>query len=64
MVLSGVTFWDEGDDTLFGSMDSSSDSESENDKKQPNKRNQKKGKPDDDRFEPGGHKPLKNVLAT
>jgi hypothetical protein len=40
MVLSGVTFWDEDDDTLFSGMESSSESESEKDKRvPPNKRN-------------------------
>ena len=33
MVLSGVTFWDDGDDTLFAGMDSASESEPEPEKK-------------------------------
>lgn len=77
MVLSGVPFWEEGDDTLFG--DSAEDEgahEQEELHEAPEatpsnsrpalrgKGDKKKKEKDDDRFEEGGHRPLKNVLAT
>jgi len=62
MVLSGVPFWEDGDDSLFADMDG--DESSEEEEKKPQRRGTLKKKVDDDRFEQGGHKPLKNVLAT
>ena len=47
-VLSGVPFWEEGEDAMFES------DEEEGDVGQ---------SVDNDRFDEGGHKPLKNVLA-
>lgn len=46
-VLSGVPFWEEGEDAMF-------ESEEEEELGQST---------DDNRFDEGGHKPLKNVLA-
>ena len=66
-VLSGLTFWDEGDESLLADMDSGSEEEIEKKPTPITKRNLKdKGKKNknDDRFEEGGHRPLKNVLAT
>jgi len=57
MVLSGVPFYEEGDDALFGD-----DSETEQED-QDTKKNAKAAQ-DDNRFDEDGHKPLKNVLAT
>jgi hypothetical protein len=64
MVLSGVAFWEEGDDSLFADMDDDESSEEE-----PTPKNGGKGgkgsqkTKDDNRFDEGGHRPLKNVLA-
>ena len=66
MVLSGVPFWEEGDEALFGDMDDDEE-ESEEEKAPvqqkgpPGKNRGKKG--NDDKFDDDGHKPLKNVLA-
>lgn len=68
MVLSGVPFYEESDDALFGDMDDdSSDEEAQNTPKEqeaPKRLGDKnKVQVDDDRFDDDGHKPLKNVLA-
>ena len=67
MVLSGVPFWEEGDDALFGDMDEEEESEEDRSSKQrggqPGKGKGQKGGADDNQFDEGGHKPLKNVLA-
>ena len=49
MVLAGVPFWEEGDEALFGDM---TDEEEENDQQA-----------NDNQFEEGGHRPLRNELA-
>lgn len=55
MVLSGVPFYEEGDDALFGDDDESQDEEPA--------QAALKSKSSENKFEDGGHKPLKNVLA-
>jgi len=55
MVLSGVPFLEEGDDSLLGDIDEGSDSDDST---------AKKGRTDENKFDEEGHKPLKNVLAT
>jgi hypothetical protein len=65
MVLSGVAFWEEGDEALFADLDEGSESEEEDQATkggQPAKKTSKAAA-DDNRFEEGGHRPLKNVLA-
>lgn len=51
MVLSGVPFWEEGDDSLFGDMDGTESQEEEESPKEKNKKDKlkKKGK-DNERF--------------
>jgi hypothetical protein len=65
MVLSGVPFWEEGDDTLFA--DGPVEEEEEEVKESngdPTPNNRRRKQEDEDKFEKGGHRPLKNVLAT
>lgn len=73
MVLSGVPFWEDGDEALFDNV-SEGDQEEEESPKAAQKDNKitnfssqsvKKGKKDfeKNKFEEEGHKPLKNVLA-
>ncbi len=72
MVLSGVPFWEDGDEALFDNV-SEGDQEEESPKaaQKENKltnfssKSVKKGKKDfeKNKFEEEGHKPLKNVLA-
>lgn len=53
MVLAGVPFWEEGDEALFAALnDDDEDGE------------HKATASDADRFEDGGHRPQKNILAT
>lgn len=54
MVLAGVPFWEEGDEALFAALNDDDEDE------------ERKTSPGDeaDRFEDGGHRPLKNILAT
>jgi hypothetical protein len=62
MVLSGVPFYEEGDDALFGDMD---EEESEQEVATPQKdaRGRPKGKLGESKFPEEGHRPLKNELA-
>lgn len=60
MVLSGVPFWEEGEDALFDSDDEDAQSGAEGQAEEPA---HVEAKVDDDRFDEGGHKPLRNVLA-
>ena len=56
MVLSGVPFWEEGDDSFFGeSEDETGEAEEEKERIKADIAN--------DQFEEGGHRPLKNKLA-
>jgi len=59
MVLSGVPFYEEGDDALFADMDETEEEEVDHRRGAKKPARQTVTKFDDD-----GHKPLKNVLAT
>ena len=69
MVLSGVPFYEESDDALFGNMDD--DESASEEEKPPTPKEQKrpmkpggKRKPNEvHKFDEDGHKPLKNILA-
>lgn len=50
MVLAGVPFWEEGDEALFADLDDEDEDSHQ--------------EADANGFEEGGHRPLKNVLAT
>jgi hypothetical protein len=50
MVLAGVPFWEEGDEALFADLDDEDEDSHQ--------------EADANGFEDGGHRPLKNVLAT
>ena len=69
MVLSGVPFYEEGDDTLFA--DGPIEEEEEEAAPEVTPRNdfnpksgRKRKQKEEDRFDEGGHRPLKNVLAS
>lgn len=66
MVLSGVPFWEEGDDTLFadGPVEEEEEEVKESNSLEPAQNGRRRKQEDEDRFEKGGHRPLKNVLAS
>lgn len=59
MVLSGIPFWEEGDDSFFGDSEDDNGSEDEG-----NSKEKKLEYINESKFEDGGHRPLKNVLAS
>lgn len=70
MVLSGVPFYEESDDALFGDMSGEESGNEEEDKPETPKTKKHFGRPQDkkkkeevNKFNDEGHKPLKNVLA-
>ena len=56
MVLSGIPFWEEGDDSFFGDSEDDNGSEDEG-----NSKEKKLEYINESKFEDGGHRPLKNV---
>lgn len=70
MVLSGVPFWEDGDEALLenvseGDQDEETPKSADNNATNFTGQSLKKGKKDfeKNKFEEEGHKPLKNVLA-
>lgn len=70
MVLSGVPFWEDGDEALLenvseGDQDEETSKSADNNATNFTGQSLKKGKKDfeKNKFEEEGHKPLKNVLA-
>ena len=56
MVLAGVPFWEEDDAALLGDITDFTDEDEENDEENDQRA-------DDNQFEEGGHRPLRNLLS-